>query len=385
MSEANQLMSLRIELDTATDDDRPVYVAGNFSDWLPDIDQFQLRPSGPGQYVLDLPDAGSLPDLLVYKYTRGGWDTVELDEHGQAVPNRVVWRSEGYRHDLVPHWRWLDAPADPNTLLPLLDTLGDEFYMPQLDTTRRIRVVLPYDYARIGKRYPVLYLHDGQNLLGGGSGYGSWEVEWQMANLASRRNHELIIVAIDHGGDNRITEMIPEQTRIGPGRGMDYLRFIAETLKPHIDATYRTRPDSSHTGIGGSSLGGLISLYGGLRFPDVFGRWLVFSPSLWVTGDVYAEARHVQLSKPTRLYLYGGERESRHMLPSLERLQTALLSSPSHDRLDINLVTNPDGRHTESDWAQQFATAITWLFRPDYTYRHTSQLAETAVAVGELS
>jgi predicted alpha/beta superfamily hydrolase len=369
-------MALRLDLYTATDDDRPVYVAGNFSGWLPDLDPFRMQMVGPGQYSLDLPDeTWSDDNPLIYKYTRGGWDTVELDEAGQSVPDRVLWRSEGYRHDLVPTWRWLNAPAEPENLLPVQQLISDEFYSPELGTSRRVRILLPYDYARTGKRYPVLYLHDGQNLLGDGSGYGTWAVDWQLAQLATRRGHELIVVAIDHAGDDRIPEMIPEQTRIGAGRGMDYLRFIVETLKPHIDQTYRTRPGAGDTGLGGSSLGGLISLYGGLRFAAVFGRWLVFSPSLWVTGEVYAEAKRLVLSHPVRVYLYGGELESRHMLPALDRLKTALLSSPNHDLLDIRLVTNPNGRHTESDWAEQFPQAVSWLFRPNYTYRHRTQLA----------
>ncbi len=366
-------MAFRFELLTNPNDDRPVYAAGNFSDWLPDLDTFQLQVIDPGHYALNLPDETVLPDPLVFKYTRGGWDTVEINADGQVVSNRIVWQRNSFQIDTVLQWQWLDAPANPEDRLPLLDTIA-EFSMPQFDTTRRIRVLLPYDYDQTGKRYPVLYMQDGQNLLGDGNGYGSWQLEWQLANLATQRKHELIVVAIDHGGNERIVEMTPEHTRIGPGRGMDYLRFIVETLKPHIDHTYPTRPDAAQTGIGGSSLGGLISLYGGLRFPDVFGRWLVFSPSLWVTGDVYVEAKHLSLNQSARLFLYGGAAESKHMLPALDRLQAKLHTSPGHNQLTIRLETEPDGTHSEIWWSQWFAPSVAWLFQPDYTYRHSSQL-----------
>ena len=355
--------SIRLELTTPVHDDRPVFATGNFSDWLPDVDRFQLQPIGPGQYVLDFPDDFPLPDQLEYKYTRGGWDHVELAESGDAVPNRFVAADAGPVQDYVPHWRWFGMPYNPE-FLPKIELLSDAFELPQLDSTRRIHVLLPHDYhAHPERRYPVLYLHDGQNLFGEGAGYGSWEIDQKMALLAARHHHELIIVSIDHGQNERIREFTLHRTRAGKGRGQHYLAFIRDTLKPVIDAHLRTRSDAVNTGIGGSSLGGLISIYAGILHPDVFGRLLVFSPSLWISPKIYFDAIRFQSPVPMKVYAYGGEQESSYMVPSIERFNAALVrQNYGGQPIDVFLSVDPTGTHQEAHWSREFPKAVEWLF-----------------------
>ncbi|RYF74231.1 MAG: carbohydrate esterase, partial [Cytophagaceae bacterium] len=192
--------SIRLELQTHCTDDRPVFVSGNFCDWLPDLDFYQMQSVGEGQFVYEFPADLELPEKLVYKYTRGGWDHVELGPSGESVTDRTVSASETIKQDYVPHWRWFGMPFNPE-LLPKIELLGDSLEAPQLGSTRRVHVLLPHDYDTSDKSYPVLYLHDGQNLFGGGAGYGSWEVDQKMAILAARRHHEVILVSIDHGND----------------------------------------------------------------------------------------------------------------------------------------------------------------------------------------
>ncbi|MGA0559253.1 alpha/beta hydrolase [Larkinella sp. VNQ87] len=353
--------SLRLLLTTPSDDDRPVFVSSPFCQWYPDVEAFRMQKTGPGQYTLALPVDGASPSTLEYKYTRGGWDSVELSDAGESVPNRRVEPESRTVHDVVPHWRWQGLPFNP-AFRPRVDLLSDAFPIPQLDTTRRIQVLLPHDYDSTNTRYPVLYLNDGQNLFGEGSPFGNWTIDQKLAVLAHRQHHQLIIVAIDHGETERIAEYQPYHTRLAEGRGRAYLDFVVQTLKPYIDATYRTQPERAQTGMGGSSMGGLISVYAGLLHPTVFGRLLIFSPSLWTTPKVYGDALRFSHREAMKVYLYGGEQESKYMVPAIQRLQKALLQRPGSETVDIRLAVDPQGEHNESRWGREFPPAVEWLF-----------------------
>ncbi|WP_420148057.1 alpha/beta hydrolase [Spirosoma sp.] len=355
-------MSLRLELKTPSIDDRPVFVSGNFCDWFPDVDRFRMQPTGPGEYEYEFPEDLELPAKLEYKYTRGGWEHVELSASGESVENRTALRTAGVKQEYVPHWRWFGGPFNPE-LLPKIELLGDTFKVPKLDRTRRVHVLLPHDYAHTDKRYPVLYLHDGQNLFGGGVGYGSWEIDQKMALLAARNHHEVILVSIDHAYDERIREFTLERTRAGTGRGQYYLDFIRRTLKPMVDQNFRTLPDAAHTGIGGSSLGGLISIYAGLMHPDVFGRMMVFSPSLWISPKIYFDAIRFQAAVPVKIYAYGGEKESSYMIPNIQRFKEALARQQyGGNAIEVHLSVDPTGLHQEAHWSREFPKAVEWLF-----------------------
>ncbi len=356
----------RLELYTPVTDDRPVYVTGDFCDWLPDLEPLQLQPLGGGHYALTFPEELSLPDQFAYKYTRGGWEHVELDYDGEPVGNRTAVREAGFASDVVSHWRWFGHAYNAD-FLPTVVRVSQEFELPQLAANRPIHVLLPYDYEHTEadetpKRYPVLYLHDGQNLFGEGAGFGSWEVDHKMAILAARHHHDVILVSIDHGDSERIQEFTLERTRAGRGKGRHYLHFIAELLKPHIDANFRTLPDAANTGIGGSSLGGLISLYGGLMFPEVFGKLLVFSPSLWISPKIYFDAIRFQAHQPVKVYVYGGEAESVYMVPNLQRFKDSLLKQQYGAPIDLHLSVDPEGLHQEAHWGREFPKAVEWLF-----------------------
>ncbi len=356
------LTSLHVALYTPVLDDRPVFISGSFNGWHPCADGYQLQQTGPGHYEFTFPEGSPLPNTLDYKYTKGGWDHVELDSTGAARTNRSLATQPHTEPDLVPHWRWFGQEFNPDQMPRLL---GDEWYLPQLGNSRRVHVLLPYDYeANPDKKYPVLYLHDGQNLFGEGAGYGSWRVDQKMAILASRRRHDVILVTIDHGEDQRIKEFTVEQTRMaGRGHGRQYLKFICETLKPFVDTSFRTLSDPENTGIGGSSLGGLISIYGGLLHPHVFGRMLVFSPSLWISPKIYFDAIRFSASVPVRAYIYGGAAESAYMVPNLERFKESLVKQQYGGHpIDVYLSVYPEGTHEESHWSREFPRAVEWLF-----------------------
>jgi len=167
------------------------------------------------------------------------------------------------------------SPANPWQLTknyqPIIKIIEEDYEIPQLKRRRRIAALLPYDYYQNEKEYPVLYLHDGQNLFGEESPFGNWAIDQSLAHLASQGSGEVVVIAIDHGGEDRLNEYMPFNTRkYGKGQGKLYIKFLMETLKPYVDDKYRVMTDSEHTGIGGSSMGGLISLFAGLSSsPDL--------------------------------------------------------------------------------------------------------------------
>ena len=179
-----------------------------------------------------------------------------------------------------------------NSYYPRIEILDEAYEIPQLGRNRRISVLLPHDYYQTDKKYPVLYLHDGQNLFDEYAPYGNWGVDKTMESLAKKGIGDVIIVAIDHGGVLRIQEYLPYSTpRYTEAEGNLYLKFMLDDLKPMIDSRFRVKTDRKSTGIGGSSLGGLISLYAGFKHTDVFGNMMIFSPSLWISEEIYIMAK----------------------------------------------------------------------------------------------
>ncbi|TAG73218.1 MAG: alpha/beta hydrolase, partial [Runella slithyformis] len=298
-----------------------------------------------------------------YKYTRGGWDQVELDAYGEPSKNRKLRPRTGIRRDSVPHWRRNGLPFD-RIKLPIIETVSDAFLMPQLGRNRRVRVLLPHNYRHTTSTYPVLYMQDGQNLFGEGSAYGNWEIDKKMAVMAAQERGDFIVVAIDHGDSERINEFTPyTNAKLGKGVGKKYANFIVRTLKPHIDTHYRTKPERQFTGIGGSSMGGLISIYAGMMYPETLGRLLVFSPSLWVSSKIYFDAIEFFNPEDTKIYAYAGGKESRYMVPSVERLKEAIQKQGwDAAKLQFKLATDPQGQHNEARWSKEFPKAVEWLF-----------------------
>ncbi|MCP9236809.1 alpha/beta hydrolase-fold protein [Lewinella sp. JB7] len=352
-----------LKLITTTDDDRPVYVAGSFNNWQVGEEAYRMQPdSKPGRYrrTFRFPDT---EHRVEYKYTRGGWEGVELGEHGENAANHLRFTDTSWHEpDRVSNW------ASPGLeyrkeFLPHIKVIHENFEIPELIRTRRVAALLPHDYHDSDKRYPVLYLQDGQNLFDDYAPYGSWGVDKRMASLAERGMGDLIVISIDHGDTERVSEFTPSfSTRLGRGDGRHYVRFLAESLKPYIDANFRTRPEPEYTGIGGSSLGGLISIYAGILYPRVYDRLMVFSPSLWVTPEIPFNLLNLTHKYRGRMYLYGGEAESNTMVPNMKRFQEQLLTQTGTTRLEIELAVDPLGQHNEARWGSEFPKAVEWLF-----------------------
>jgi predicted alpha/beta superfamily hydrolase len=235
----------------------------------------------------------------------------------------------------------------------------------ELDNRRDLLVYLPPDYDGGDRRYPVLYMHDGQNLFDPATSYaGCWHLGETMDGLA-RRGMPAIVVGIPNT-PARIAEYSPYvDPRAGGGSGNAYLRFVIETVKPLVDGRYRTRPEAAATGIAGSSMGGLISLYAVLKHPSVFGFAGVLSPALWFARGAILEEVTAVGRVPGRLYLDMGGREGPRSVALAFRLRNLLLEQGCRLDWDFRWVFERLGRHHEAAWRRRFRTALPFLLRAD--------------------
>jgi predicted alpha/beta superfamily hydrolase len=239
-----------------------------------------------------------------------------------------------------------------------------------LDAERDVLVFLPPGYSfETSRRYPVLYLHDGQNLLDGATSYvpgRQWRFgETAQALINSRSVEPVIVVGIYNTGHARVDEYTPTacaSVKAG-GRADLYGRLIVEELKPFIDAHYRTVPDASRTGLGGSSLGGLVSLYLGLRYPHVFGRLAVLSPSVWWDNRVIVrDVRGLGAKTHARIWLDMGTEEGGNATADARLLRDALVEKGWRLGHDLKYYEAEGGRHDEHAWAARVDPLLRFLF-----------------------
>ena len=290
VGEESQVLYLELQTPEDTEIDLPVYITGNFNEWkIPDPRQ-KMWKVGPGRYKFEFYLLEEYPEIIEYKYTRGNWESVELKEDGQESENRLIYKSQdsnSVKKDYVPLWKKTKLPYNPNHY-PIIEVISESFEIPQLIKTRRIAALLPHNYYQSEKHYPVLYLQDGQNLFDDYAPFGSWGVDKKLAEMSENGLGEIIIISIDHAKEERIEEFTPSyKTKLGRGQGKKYVRFLADTLKPYVDKNFRTLNKREFTGIGGSSMGALISIYAGFMYPEVFSKLMVFSPSLWVAPNIH--------------------------------------------------------------------------------------------------
>ena len=249
-------------------------------------------------------------------------------------------------------------------------------WSPQRKNRRDILVYLPPSYGQKDKRYPVVYMHDGQNLFDKFTSYaGEWQVDETMEAL-SRLGFEAIVVGIPNMGEQRIDEYSPfRDSRHGGGQGEKYLAFILGTLKPLIDREFRTLPDRVHTGMIGSSMGGLISLYAFFRYSACFGFVGAMSPSLWFArGMIFSYLEKAPFT-PGKIYLDTGTREDSALLTDrlLLRARLSLYRTSTHamyDLLyykgyrpgyDLFYVEEAEAGHEEAAWARRLPNALRFL------------------------
>ena len=234
-----------------------------------------------------------------------------------------------------------------------------DIFSPELNVQKKIWVYLPKDYAASGKKYPVIYMHDAQNLFDAKTSFAG---EWQVDETLNKMKAPLIVIGIEHGNEKRMDELTPfKNEKYGGGNGANYVDFIIKTLKPKIDSVYRTKSTAKNTAIFGSSLGGLISFYAAIQHPEVFGKAGVFSPSFWFSDEIYTLMENSEKSK-AKIYFLAGNKESETMVAEVKKMETLLDRNRCHC-LNLNKTAIIEGgEHNEKLWRENFEEAIKWLF-----------------------
>lgn len=241
--------------------------------------------------------------------------------------------------------------------------LDKQFTFPSLPRDRKIRLYLPPGYENSDKHYPVLYMHDAQNLFDEATSYaGEWMVDESLDVLA-KQGLEIIVVGIDNGGETRMMEYSAwPNTKFGEAEGAYYMEFMIDVVKPYIDDNYRTLTDRNNTAVMGSSMGGLISHYALIEHSDVFSKAGVFSPSYWYSEDVFTFTQQKRIANDARIYWIVGDEEGNDMVNGLNAMVKQVSSTDHPPENRVSKVVAGQG-HNEGFWASEFSEAVHWLFK----------------------
>jgi len=245
----------------------------------------------------------------------------------------------------------------------------DRFRSRFLRNQRDLIVYLPPGYdEQSHRRYPVLYLHDGQNLFDRATAFGGQD--WNVHGAADHLIHTgaiepLIIVGIYNAGKSRIHEYTPTKApKLGGGRADRYAKFLLQEVMPFIHQEYRADPAPSVTGMGGSSLGGLVSLYFGLKCSHVFGKIAALSPSVWWHQRVILRLAATTITPQfrPRIWLDIGTREGPKIVPDVEQFRDLLLKKGWREGQDLHYERVEGGEHNEAAWAHRIGRVLEFLY-----------------------
>jgi predicted alpha/beta superfamily hydrolase len=258
-------------------------------------------------------------------------------------------------------------PERPHTLSGDFRT-HEAFHSQHVEWDHTLIVFRPpgYDQDQV-RRYPVLYLHDGQNVFDKATSVGEeWRVDETALGLITGGAVEpLLIVGIYNTGEHRIEEYTPSadpEKKVG-GKADAYGRMLVEEIKPFIDREYRTRPDAPSTGLGGSSLGGLLTIHLGIRHPGVFGKLAALSPSVWWDNKlIVREVGELTGKLPLKIWLDAGTGEGEKVVADARDLKDALLKKGWIEGLDLAYMEAEGGEHNEASWASRVDAVLRFLF-----------------------
>ncbi len=313
---------------------------------------------------------------LEFKVTRGSWESVEKDPRGQEIGNHLHAVTKPATVQVqVGSWRDLGPVVEPpDTLtgnIKYHDVVGSSVGLKN----RRLIVWLPPNYDNeTSTRYPVLYMHDGQNIMN--TKTAAFGVEWGVDETAQRlvtagQMEPIIIVGVYNTEDR-----IPEYTHVpnaphGGGKAEDYGRLLVDVVKPLIDSTYRTKPEAQYTGVAGSSLGGLVSMYFGLTRSSTFTRLGVVSPSVWwAERDIVTRVNNTASKLPLRIWLDIGTNEdgtvadSQKTVDDTRLLRDALIAKGWVLDTDLEYLEAEGARHNEAAWAARTEQILKFLYPP---------------------
>ena len=360
MSRHTAKITFRIKAPVVASDEQPVYIAGNhpaLGDWQPDRVALQKVAEGRWELGLEFPKAMQLE----FKLTRGSWASEEVVKSGEVKGNRLHEVQEDQVLNVkVNNWRDILFRSKKGIV-------GQVRYhrnvrSPLLKHKRDLIVWLPPSYDKLPqKRYPVLYMHDGQNLFDPATAFAG--VDWRMDETATRliksgKIQEIIIVGL-YNTPARLDEYA--DTVIG----RNYMRFLAEEAKPFIDKAYRTLPTRENTAAMGSSMGGLISLYLVFSFPEIFAKAGCLSSSLFWHDHAVFDFISSQASVPKNVKIYidhGGAGDEGKYAPDFRRLRDLLIEKGCRPGIDLEYYFDKRGDHSERSWARRVKQPLRFLF-----------------------
>lgn len=369
--ETGHVVRLDITFPPGTPDDT-IYLAGSLpqsGNW--NAAGLPVKRTGPtsGTVAIELHPG----EILEYKFTRGSWATVEKGPRFAEMGNRRLAASARAKVVRIRVETWNDSAPPAHHTLSGDIRFHQSFHSAILGNDRAIAVYLPPGYDSSPQRYPVLYMHDGQNIFDAATSFigVEWNVDEACEDLIrSGKIPPMIVVGIANNAE-RVAEYTPvaSDTR-GGGRGADYARFVVEEVKPFIDRTYRTLPDREHTSVMGSSLGGLISLHMAWIRPDVFSRAGVVSPALWWADSEILRriAREPAPSPKPKLWIDMGTHEGstiasfREGIANVHELGRILRSKGFVDGEDFLIVEVKGADHSERAWSARIRDILLYLY-----------------------
>ncbi|MCD4690137.1 hypothetical protein K8S17_01605 [bacterium] len=375
-AERPAMLTFKVRVPEYTPPEARLYIAGNLPALGPwDPGKVELGRIGDDLYAITL----VLPvgTELKYKFTRGTWESVEKSDRFEEIDDRVhvVVGDETLTID-VANWRDYSSGPDRQTIIGDVE-LHLDFPATRLGNGRPLVVLLPPDYREdTERRYAVLYMHDGQNLVDAGTSFigVEWGVDEAMNRLIGEGQVEPLIIVGIYNTSNRAYEYTPAADQShGDGGGAElYADFIINDVKPFIDETYRTLPDREHTGVMGSSLGGVVSLYLAWQHPDIFSRVGAMSTSYsWANGDIIRRVKSNPPPPGLRLWLDMGTAEdgrdaNRDDVPDIIELhrdvRDTLVGYGMKLGRDLKYVEDEGAVHNERAWAARFPRALMFLF-----------------------
>src|SRR5215203_3494477 len=302
-----------------------------------------------------------LAPMFEYKFTMDIGQNVETGQEKCLKENRQtnLESSSTVNVELEESADHLPKESGHSTAKKNVHIIDTAFFIPQLKRYRRIWIYLPPSYPVSRKKYPVLYMQDGQNVFDEATSFsGEWGVDETLDTLGNKHG-EMIVVAVDNGGDKRMNEYAPyDMEKYGKGEGDLYVDFLVNTLQPYLNKHYRTQKKGKYNYVAGSSMGGLISLYAILKYPNKFGGAGVFSPAFWINPTIKnidpKKARKVK----GRIYFFAGQQESETMVPDMLNVFEQMRK---YSKAKMQTVIRAKGKHNEATWRVEFPLFYQWL------------------------
>ena len=354
-AQVQRTISIQVRTEKSLPAGDTLFIAGNFNNWNPATTPLQFNAKDSSWFT----NLQTTVTNFQYKYTRGSWGKVEVLAKGEDVLNRsFVYPSEIY--DTVVAWKDdFKQLQKVSTASKNVTLLNDAFFMPQLNGERRIWIYLPPGYKASNKRYPVIYMQDGQNIFDDSTaGFGEWGVDEILDSMYTAGVGSSIVVGIA-SGKQRLNEYNPFNNNVyGAGMGEAYISFISYTLKPFIDSAYRTLSTASNTTIAGSSMGGLIAYYAAITKPQIFGRAGVFSPSFWIAPGLGSITENISIKVSGKFFFSIGKLEGAGYVTDMENMMDKLATHSSI--ISYSIITEA-GEHNERAWRQTFPLFYKWI------------------------